>query len=89
MHNTYRTDLAHIHDAGFGDFARSAATFLMERLKSHGIQDGTVVDLGCGSGITARLLCDAGFSVQVLDRYGPQALLPGLVGFLAEKTPDE
>jgi SAM-dependent methyltransferase len=39
----------------------------MERLTLGGIQDGTVVDLGCGSGITARLLCDAGFDVVGID----------------------
>ncbi len=65
--NLYRTDLAYIHDAGFGDVARNGAALLVERLGRDGIRDGTVVDLGCGSGIGARLLCDAGFDVVGID----------------------
>jgi SAM-dependent methyltransferase len=63
----YARDLAHVHDAGFGDFARDAAPGLLRRLRRAGIRDGLVVDLGCGSGIWARALLDAGHDVLGVD----------------------
>jgi SAM-dependent methyltransferase len=63
----YARDLAHVHDAGFGDFARDAAPGLLRRLRRVGIRDGLVVDLGCGSGIWARALLDAGYDVLGVD----------------------
>jgi SAM-dependent methyltransferase len=63
----YARDLAHVHDAGFGDFARDAAPGLLRRLRRGGIRDGLVVDLGCGSGIWARALLDAGYDVLGVD----------------------
>ncbi|HYK87639.1 MAG TPA: class I SAM-dependent methyltransferase [Acidobacteriota bacterium] len=66
--NDYREDLAHIHDVGFGGFPRSSAPALLEMLKSHGIAGGLVVDLGCGSGIWARALCEAGYDVLGVDQ---------------------
>jgi SAM-dependent methyltransferase len=67
MLDYYRDDLAYIHDSGFGQLAKSAGPLLIEELQSAGIRDGVVVDLGCGSGITARLLCDAGYKVVGID----------------------
>jgi SAM-dependent methyltransferase len=63
----YNRDLAAIHDAGFAGFARTAAPGLLRRLRRAGIRDGLVVDLGCGSGIWARLLTDAGYDVLGVD----------------------
>lgn len=63
----YRVDLAHIHDDGFGDYARNAAPGILQLLKDAGIESGHVVDLGCGSGILARRLLDAGYSVTGID----------------------
>lgn len=65
--NPYRSDLAFIHDDGFGHLAASAARVLAAELRKSEYSEGTVVDLGCGSGITARLLTDAGYSVLGLD----------------------
>ena len=64
----YARDLATIHDAGFGGFARDAAPGLLRRLRRAGIHDGLVVDLGCGSGIWARALTDAGYDVLGVDQ---------------------
>jgi len=50
----YGEDLAYIHDVGFGDFAWRAAPGVLARLQRHGVDHGTVVDLGCGTGIWAR-----------------------------------
>ena len=66
----YDRDLAHVHDDGFGDFARDAAPGLLALLRQHGIHDGLVVDLGCGSGIWASALLDAGYDVLGVDISG-------------------
>jgi SAM-dependent methyltransferase len=64
----YDDDLAHIHDVGFGGFADGSAPGLLQILKKAGIADGRVVDLGCGSGIWARHLSDAGYNVVGVDQ---------------------
>ena len=63
----YGEDLAYIHDVGFGGFAAGAAPGLLRILRDAGIADGWAVDLGCGSGLWARELCDAGFRVLGID----------------------
>jgi SAM-dependent methyltransferase len=56
----YRTDLAYIHQAGFSEFAEKAATGVIALLHAHGIHDGLVVDVGCGNGVLANALWNAG-----------------------------
>ncbi|MEQ8790594.1 MAG: methyltransferase domain-containing protein [Pirellulaceae bacterium] len=63
----YATDLAYIHDVGYGDFARQSAPHLLRILRQRGIVGGTVVDLGCGSGIWAAELLKAGCRVVGVD----------------------
>lgn len=63
----YRPDLAAIHDAGFDQLATGAARTLTGMLARNGIDRGRVVDLGCGSGTTARILADAGHDVIGID----------------------
>src|SRR4051794_23823051 len=57
----YGPDLAHVHDDGFGGFARDAAPGLLRLLARAGVRDGLVIDLGCGSGIWAEILLGAGY----------------------------
>jgi SAM-dependent methyltransferase len=64
----YGEDLAYVHDVGFGHFANNAAPALLGMLRQRGILRGLVVDLGCGSGILARRLCDAGYDVLGVDQ---------------------
>jgi SAM-dependent methyltransferase len=64
----YQTDLAFIHDAAFGDWARQGGEAVLARLHHVGIDSGLVVDLGCGSGITAELFANAGFGVLGIDQ---------------------
>jgi SAM-dependent methyltransferase len=64
---TYRDDLAYIHDAGFGGFATHAAPMVLELLATNGTRQGQVVELGCGSGILAAALTDAGYDVLGFD----------------------
>jgi SAM-dependent methyltransferase len=63
----YRDDLAYIHDAGFGHFARNAAPVLLEALRRQGTHNGLVIDLGCGSGILSEAVAAAGFDVLGID----------------------
>jgi SAM-dependent methyltransferase len=63
----YGDDLAYVHDVGYGWFADGVAPGLLEILRGSGIRDGRVVDLGCGSGIWARHLTDAGYQVIGVD----------------------
>jgi SAM-dependent methyltransferase len=63
----YGEDLAYIHDAGFGEVAAAASAFVIEHLRSSGSTNGTVTDLGCGSGLMAAQLVQAGYSVFGVD----------------------
>ncbi|HEX7289886.1 MAG TPA: class I SAM-dependent methyltransferase, partial [Conexibacter sp.] len=63
----YGSDLARVHDLGFGYWARGAAPFVLRRLREEGIAEGLVVDLGCGSGIWAAELLEAGYEVRGVD----------------------
>jgi SAM-dependent methyltransferase len=63
----YGPDQALIHDRAFGDLARRAAAYLRPLLDEAGLRHGTVVDLGCGSGILASILTDAGYDVLGVD----------------------
>jgi SAM-dependent methyltransferase len=63
----YQSDLAYIHDAGFGDYARKSAPGLLAILRRSGIRTGLVVDLGCGSGIWAAELIRRGYEVLGVD----------------------
>jgi len=92
----YSTDLAYIHDAGFGDFAARAAPEVIRILRRHGIRPraerfrGTtgsgrarrVVEVGCGSGTLARHLVDAGYDVVGLD------ISPAMIRLAREKVPE-
>jgi SAM-dependent methyltransferase len=71
----YSEDLAYIHDAGYGDFARGAAPGLLRTLRAEGIASGLVVDLGCGSGIWAARLLEAGYEVLGIDISPPMVRL--------------
>jgi SAM-dependent methyltransferase len=63
----YSEDLAYIHDAGFGAFARQAAPAVLRLLRARGIRNGLVVDVGCGSGIFAARLLQEGYGVLGID----------------------
>jgi SAM-dependent methyltransferase len=63
----YGEDLAYIHDVGFSAFAGTAAPALLRLIAGAGIERGLVVDLGCGSGIWARELVNAGYDALGVD----------------------
>ena len=63
----YKKYLTHIHDTGFGFFAKGASIGILEILRENNIQEGHIVDLGCGSGILAKGLADNGYTVTGVD----------------------
>lgn len=63
----YAEDLAWIHHTGFAEFAESASSGILEILWKHGIRQGLVLDVGCGSGILSRELTRANFDVIGFD----------------------
>lgn len=52
---------------GYGLYAREAAPGILAILREAGVDDGTVVDLGCGSGILLRALGNAGYGTVGID----------------------
>jgi SAM-dependent methyltransferase len=66
----YREDLAYIHDVGFADYALESASGILEILAQNEIREGLVVDLGCGSGLSARELVKARYRVLGIDISG-------------------
>jgi len=63
----YSTDLAYIHDAGFGDFAKAVAPEIARILRSAGMARGRIVEFGCGSGTLAAYLHRLGYQVYGYD----------------------
>jgi SAM-dependent methyltransferase len=53
----------------------------LETLRASGIRDGLVIDLGCGSGIWARHLTDAGYEVVGVD------ISPAMISLARKRAP--
>jgi len=77
----YNRDLAYIHDVGFGSFAQRSAPGVLKILRRNGISSGLVIDLGCGSGLWARRLADAGYDVLGID------LSPDMIALALRRVP--
>jgi SAM-dependent methyltransferase len=77
----YREDLAYIHDVGHSDYALGAAPGILSLLRRHGVSDGLVIDLGCGSGQWARELNRAGYRVLGVDQS------PAMIRLARRKAP--
>jgi SAM-dependent methyltransferase len=67
----YRADLARIHHLGFGFHADACAPGIIALLEPVRERDGSVVELGCGSGLLTRYLVDAGYRVIATDASPP------------------
>ncbi|MCC5602295.1 class I SAM-dependent methyltransferase [Nostoc favosum] len=67
MKEWYKDDLAYIHDVGYSNYALKSAPGIIEILHRSEIRDGLVVDLGCGSGLSAQELTKANYRVLGID----------------------
>jgi SAM-dependent methyltransferase len=67
MQEYYKEDLAFIHDVGFNDYALKSAPGILEILAENNIREGLIVDLGCGSGLSAQEFTKAGYDVLGID----------------------
>ena len=67
MTDYYKKDLAYIHDIGFSDFALKSAPGIIEILQQNNVKAGLIVDLGCGSGLSAQEFIKAGYQVLGID----------------------
>jgi len=61
----YRSDLALVHHLGFGAHARACAPGILQLLEP--VRGGTVLEVGCGSGLLTRELAAAGHKVVAVD----------------------
>ena len=68
---SYAEDLAYIHHVGFSDLARGATPWVLETLHKAGIRNGTIVELGCGSGLLLAALASAGYHAVGVDASAP------------------
>lgn len=78
----YKEDLAYIHDVGHTDFIRRSSPGLLAILAQGGLEEGFVVNLGCGSGVWAQKLVDKGFEVRGQD------ISPAMVKLARQRVPE-
>jgi SAM-dependent methyltransferase len=67
VRGSYRADLAAVHHEGFGELVRKAGPELLAAFGRAGLRGGTVVDLGCGSGLFLHELARAGYRAVGID----------------------
>jgi SAM-dependent methyltransferase len=67
MNEWYKEDLAYIHDTGHSKYAIESAPGILEILNQNNIRSGLIVDLGCGSGLSALELIKADYRVRGVD----------------------
>ena len=73
----YDEDLAYIHDQGYAEIAAAAAAAVLEALPAR----ASIVELGCGSGVTAARLTEAGHEVLGIDQS------PALIALARRRAP--
>ena len=64
----YRPDLAWVHHVGYAGHVENTQRGIVARLRRHGVASGErVLDVGCGSGLLARVLLAEGYAVTGVD----------------------
>lgn len=82
MEEWYKEDLAYIHDVGHSDYALKSAPGILDILVQNNIREGLIVDLGCGSGLSAREFTKAGYRVLGVD------ISESLIAIAQNRVPD-
>lgn len=82
MKEWYKEDLAYIHDVGHGDYALQSAPSILDVLTQHNIREGLIVDLGCGSGLSALEFAKAGYRILGVD------ISESLIAIAKTRVPD-
>ncbi|MGJ3244756.1 MAG: class I SAM-dependent methyltransferase [Elainellaceae cyanobacterium] len=82
MKEWYKEDLAYIHDVGHSDYALKSAPGILVILAQNNIREGLVVDLGCGSGLSALELSKAHYRVLGVD------ISESLIAIARARVPD-
>jgi SAM-dependent methyltransferase len=82
MNEWYKEDLAYIHDVGHSDYALKSAPGIIDILVQHNIREGLVVDLGCGSGLSALEFTKVHYRVLGID------ISESLIAIARTKVPD-
>lgn len=67
MSTFYNAALSQIHDQYYGDIAWNAAHEILRHTTNRPPENKRLIDLGCGSGIVAEVLCHAEFDVIGVD----------------------
>lgn len=82
MKQWYKEDLAYIHDVGHSDYAVKSAHGILKILAQNNLREGLVVDLGCGSGLSALEFTKAGYRVLGVD------ISESLIAIARHRVPD-
>ncbi|HMR77250.1 MAG TPA: class I SAM-dependent methyltransferase [Polyangiaceae bacterium] len=78
----YEAALARVHHEGFGFHVDRTAGGILELLSSAGVAPGAqVLDVGCGSGLLAARLCNAGYKTLGIDPS------PSMIAIARETAP--
>src|SRR6478609_10395740 len=90
----YRPDLARIHHEGFGFDADRVAPGFLAILEPVRARRGTVLEIGCGSGLLTRYLVEAGHRVIATDASPAmvelaRAYAPGAGNHRVLRLPDD
>jgi SAM-dependent methyltransferase len=82
MNNWYKEDLAYIHNIGFNDHATNATIAILNILHQYNIKHGLIVELGCGSGISAQAFVNANYQILGID------ISPFMINIARQRVPE-